>query len=45
MLTAVAPYFSDPQLRKLAESRDYHVEFVDYDWSLNQKTTYRASRK
>ncbi len=44
-LSDVAKYIADPQIRKLAESRDFHVEFVDYDWTLNDKTTYRASRK
>jgi hypothetical protein len=44
-LASLAPYITDLQIRKLAESRDYHVEFVDYDWTLNDKTTYRASRK
>ena len=45
VLAGVATYFSDPQIRKLAESRDFRVEFVTYDWSLNDQTTYRASRK
>jgi hypothetical protein len=44
-LAGLASYISDPEIRKLAESRDYHVEFVDYDWSLNDRTNYRTTRK
>jgi hypothetical protein len=44
-LASVAAYISDPATRKLVESRDYQVEFVDYDWTLNDKTSYRTSRK